>query len=187
MSHGRDLMKRQEHGATVRGWRNGRSHYDGERVEERGSSAGTSSFTAAPASEHTHFHKRSTNPPWSRSRRSVSEVLFIAQLMRDLAAVRRCVGGTFGVRCRCATFSGSGARECVEASCGSLVDVTGLLLDLVLRGTPAFGGVRIPGSVAHIEIGLGGNMARRRGPDCSEVRRELETSHPSFLFVFFIF
>lgn len=93
MSHGRDLVKRQEHGATVRGWRNGRSRSDGERVEERGSSAGTSSFTAAPASEHTHFHMRSTNPPWSRSRRSVSEVLFIAQLMRDLAAVRRCLGG----------------------------------------------------------------------------------------------
>lgn len=65
-----------------------------------------------------------------------------------------------------------------------LVDVTGLLLDLVLRGTPAFGGVRIPGSVAHIEIGLGGNMARRREPDCSEVRRELETSP---LFSFFSF
>lgn len=131
--------------------------------------------------------QRSTNPPWSRSRRSVSEVLFIAQLIRNLATVRRCVGGTFGVRCRCATFSGSGARECVEALCGSLVDVTGLLLDVVLRGTPAFGGVRIPGSVAHIEIGLGGHMAQRREPDCSEVRRELETSRPSFLFKFFSF
>lgn len=62
-----------------------------------------------------------------------------------------------------------------------------LLLDVVLRGTPAFGGVRIPGSVAHIEIGLGGNMARRREPDRSEVRRELETSRPSFpFFLFFL-
>lgn len=76
--------------------------------------------------------------------------------------------------------------------CGSVMRVAGrcdggMLLDLVLRGTPAFGGVRIPGSVAHIEIGLGGNMARRREPDRSEVRRELETSHPSFLFCFFDF
>lgn len=114
----------------------------------------------------------------------MSEVLFIARLMRDLVAVRKVCWGTFGVRCRCATFCGSGACECVEASYGSLVNVTGLLLDLVLRGTSAFGGVRIPGGVAHIEIGLGVNMQIGSGVGNlteAEVRRG-DWKHPALLF-----
>lgn len=89
----------------------------------------------------------------------MSEVLFIAQVMRDLAVVRRCVGALLA----CAVVAPhflvlervSVWKPHVDVD---LVDVTGLLLDLVLRGTSAFGGVRIPGGVAHIEIGLRVNM-----------------------------
>lgn len=98
----------------------------------------------------------------------MSEVLFIAQVMRDLAAVRRCVGALLACAVVAPHFL---VLERVEASCGSLVDVTGLLLDLVLRGTSAFGGVRIPGGVAHIEIGLGVNMQIGPGVGSLTVQR----------------
>lgn len=66
---------------------------------------------------------------------------------------------------------------CGSFPVGLLVDVTGSLLDpgLCGCGAPAFGGVRIPGAVAHIEIGLEVNTWRsgpesgaglRGGPAC---------------------
>lgn len=54
-------------------------------------------------------------------------------------------------------ISDFGVCECVEASCGFAARCDGVCfwnLGYVWSGAPAFGGVRIPGAVAHIEIGL---------------------------------
>ena len=131
------------------------------------SSDGTSLFAVAPASYDTHFKKEEENSPRSRSRRgapfSVSEV--ISNSSADVgSALRRCR------RCVCALvlcpvsvpYSSVGTRiiQLFWGKCACWRERSipaGEISDHVSCAfvwNSVFASVRIPGGVAHIEIGV---------------------------------
>lgn len=107
------------------------SLYGSERADlrrtHRGSSPGTSAFTAAPAGEHTHFTKAEQQPALVPEQKTREWSSFHCSADAGPGCCTQVYLCTFGVRRFCATF-----LECVSVwklPAGLLVDMTGFLLD----------------------------------------------------------